>query len=87
MGCMRLRGAMCRCYHIGAKTPAEAQDELAMRLAFEVVFGIVSEAAVASGKWLDRRLRDRGHCQYMAHLWFLASCAPMRYRWIPTPIL
>jgi hypothetical protein len=67
-------------------TPAMAQRELAGRLAFEVMFGIIPVEAILSGHWLDRRMRDMGHTERLVRLWYKASESTLKYAWITRPL-
>lgn len=80
------KGIMCRDYHIHPNikkmTPSMAQDELALRLLFEMTFEIIPIDSVFQGGWLDVNLRDVGHTERMRRLWTRAKKAPLCYTWI-----
>ena len=89
--CLTLRRFLVRKYHvedyIERMTPEMAQEELALRLVYEVVFDIISLRDVTDGSWLNRRLRNFGHHKRMLHLWAKARCKPfVMYPWISPPL-
>lgn len=79
-GCERLKAVLCRKYHGIAPT-----EELAARLAFEVLFDIVPVKAVENGTWMDARYRDNGHTGRVHHLWRTCKGTATSYKWITAP--
>jgi hypothetical protein len=81
---------MVRRYHIEdcveKMTVHMAQEELALRLLYEVVFGFIAAADVTEGRWLQRRLRNYGHHKRMLNLWSKAKCQPLPFPWICPPV-
>ena len=86
--CTQLARMLCRKYHMFGSTcaytmtPDMAKEELASRLAYEVMFGIVTVEQVLTGKWLSFRLRDKGHTERMRRLWTRASSGSSNFAWV-----
>lgn len=91
--CARMHRKLCRRYHTGCSDvrlmcPYQAQDELAMRLAFEVMFGFIRAEHLEEGAWLGRSLRNEGHTKRMRFLYARSLAAPkMAYAWLTKPVL
>jgi hypothetical protein len=80
-GCKSLSRIICRQYH----TKDEA-DELAMRLAYEVIFGFIPVKAIDNGTWLDPSYRDTGHTLRMRIIWRRSKKnVQQTYPWIVSP--
>jgi hypothetical protein len=78
--CRSLMAIICRRYH---RPELSAADEIAMRLAYEVLFNIVPFKAVEDGSWTAARHRDAGHTTRMRILRSRASARDMSaYPWI-----
>lgn len=73
-GCRVVSGVVCHRYH-ARPSPFEVKhatndaEELAMRLAFEVIFGMLSVEEIDKGTWLNTKRRDPGHTTRMRILW------------------
>lgn len=90
-GCRSLSAVMCRRYHAshggnaGKRSAAVSVDELAMRLAYEVIFDIIPIKSLEDGTWLDARYRDSGHTMRMRIVWSRARSQVSKYPWISVP--
>jgi hypothetical protein len=94
-GCRVVSGVVCHRYH-ARPSPFEVKhatndaEELAMRLAFEVIFGMLSVEEIEKGTWLESKRRDAGHTMRMRIL--LRRCSGTGgcvgidgYPWIVAP--
>ena len=85
----QLKKTLWQQYHIKddvkKMTTCMAQDEIALRLIYEIIFNKVPIECVSNGTWLSRDIRDDGHTQRMRRLWGKASKAPLKYPWIAEP--
>lgn len=78
--CRSLMAVICRRYH---RHELSAADEIAMRLAYEVLFDILPFKAVEDGSWIAARHRDVGHTMRMRILSSRARAYDMSaYPWI-----
>ena len=85
--CNTLRSKLVKQYHmhgdnINRMTPLQAQDELALRLVYEVIYDIIPFANLESGYWMSRTLRDNGHTRRMRNLVRKARRSPSKYPWL-----
>lgn len=79
--CRALSAMMCRRYH-----NCSYVDELAQRLAYEVIFDMIPISAIEDGSWLDSRFRDSGHTTRMRIIWHRSGgSASKHYPWITYP--
>lgn len=92
--CLRLHRLAVKQYHEGIHDRVElmtteaALDEIAMRLAFEVAFGILTPDHIASGYWMAPRLRDRGHgirMRLLSHKIRYEDWERGRFAWLVRP--
>lgn len=87
IGCYELRKMMRDQYHVKddtyEMTPEEAQAEIVMRLAYEVMFGFLDIRHVYNGTWMQPGIHDYGHHKRYINLWQRASLAPFVYSWLP----
>jgi hypothetical protein len=80
-GCKSLSRVLCRQYH-----NKDEADELAMRLAYEVIFGYIPFKAIENGTWLDPVYRDAGHTLRMRIIWRRSKTSVQQiYPWIISP--
>lgn len=88
--CFHLHHAFVSKYHLIRAHPKDmtvelAQKEIAFRLVYECMFGIVSPYEISNGTWLNRSLRDYGHTKRLFLLCKRVQHVPMKYRWITLP--
>jgi hypothetical protein len=61
--CKGLNKKLCRRYH-----DLEPLEELVSRLVYEYMFGMISAADIAQGRWMERCRRDYGHHERIVRL-------------------
>lgn len=76
--CRRVRRKLCKAYHV-----ASPIDELAGRLTFEYVFGIINIQQLLDHEWLRPNIRDFGHTKRLTNICKMLSAKEINSSGIP----
>ena len=76
--CRRVRRKLCKAYHV-----ASPIDELAGRLTFEYVFGIINIQKLLDHEWLRPNIRDFGHTKRLTNICKMLSAKEINSSDIP----